>query len=113
MRLTVALIAAVALAAGLKSALSDDYGFKVGNKGSHAIFSFRESDWDAVFGNDVFGTISLREMNDKLNAVLAKVEELQQDLDTTRTELNATRAELNATSTELNAFKAQQAVGRC
>jgi hypothetical protein len=42
-------------------------------------------------------------MNDKLTAVLGKVEELQQDLNTTRTELNATRLELNV-------FKAQQAV---
>ena len=93
MRLIVALIVAFALAARLISVLSEDaLGFEVLTDGSRAIFSFRESNWDAVFG-----TISLREMNDKLNAVLGKVEELQQDL-------NATRAELNA-------FKAQQAVG--
>ena len=102
MRLIVALIVAVALAAGLTFVMSDDVdGFKVLTDGSRAIFSFRESNWDAVFG-----TISLREMNDKLNAVLGKVEELQQDL-------NATRAELNATRAELNALKAQQVVGCC
>ncbi len=102
MRLIIALIVAFALAAGFISVLSDDaYGFKVDTDGSRAIFSFPNSNWDAVFG-----TISLREMNDKLNAVLGKVNTLEQDL-------NATRAELNATRTELNVFKAQQAVCSC
>jgi hypothetical protein len=112
MRLIVALFAAVALA-GLISVMSDNSdGFKVLTDGSRAIFSFRDSNWDAVFG-----TISLREMNDKLNAVLSKVGALKQDLNSTRAELNAnrvdlnaTRAELNATRLELNAFKAHQAV---
>jgi hypothetical protein len=111
MRLIFALIAAVALAAGLISVLSNDaYGFKVGNNGSRAIFAFRDLDWDAVFGNDISGMISLREMSDKLNAVLGKVSTLEQDLNVSRAALNATRAELNATQIELNAFKAQQAV---
>jgi hypothetical protein len=101
MRLIVALIAAVALAAGLLSVLSQQSpSFNLFTDGSRAIFSFRESNWDAVFG-----TISLREMNDKLTAVLSKVSSLEQDL-------NATRAELNASLSELNEFKAQQAVGR-
>jgi hypothetical protein len=104
MQLITALIAATyALGLGLIFVKSntDPDGFKVLTDGSRAIFSFRDSNWDAVFGS-----ISLREMNDKLTAVLGKVEELQQDL-------NATRAELNATRVELNAFKAQQAVYCC
>ncbi len=102
MRLIASLIVTFALAAGLIFVMSDDSdGFKVLTDGSRAIFSFRDSNWDAVFG-----TISLREMNDKLNAVLGKVEELQQDL-------NATRAELNTTRLELNNFKTQQTVGSC
>ncbi len=115
MRLFVALIVAFALA-GLIIVISDDVdGFKVLTDGSRAIVSFRDSNWDAIFG-----TISLREMNDKLNAVIGKVEELQQDLNATRADLNATRAELNATRAdlnvtraELNSFKAQQMVGCC
>ncbi len=76
MRLIVALIAAVAVATGLISVLSDNSdGFKVLTDGSRAIFSFHDSNWDAVFG-----TISVREMNDKLNAVLGKVSTLEQDL---------------------------------
>ncbi len=113
MRFIVALFAVVALAAGLLVMSDDSDGFKVLTDGSRAIFSFRDSNWDAVFG-----TISLREMNDKLNAVLGKVSTLEQDLNATRAELNANRAELNATRAELNAsraefdaFKAQQAVG--
>jgi hypothetical protein len=86
------LIIATALTAGLLTVTSETVrGFNIVSDGSRAIFSFRDSNWDAVFG-----TISLREMNDKLNAVLTKSNELQQ-------ELNATRAELNA-------FKSQQAV---
>ncbi len=99
MRLIVALVAAVALAAGFISVLSQQSpSFNLLTDGSRAIFSFRDSNWDAVFG-----TISLRDMNDKLNAVLGKVSALEQ-------ELNVTRSELNATRTELNAFKAQQTV---
>jgi hypothetical protein len=102
MRLIVALIAAAVLAAGLMSVLSDAAdGFEVLTDGSRAIFSFRDSNWDAVFG-----TISLREMNDKLNAVLGKVGSLEQDL-------NTTRAELDATLAEFNAFKTQRMVGSC
>jgi hypothetical protein len=92
MRLFVALFVVTFALAGLIFVMSDDTdGFKVITDGSRAIFSFRDSNWDAVFG-----TISLREMNDKLNAVLGKVSTLEQDL-------NATRAEFDA-------FKAQQAV---
>jgi hypothetical protein len=84
MRLIVALIVAFALAAGLIFVTSDGPdGFKVLTDGSRAIFSFRDSNWDAVFG-----TISLREMNDKLNTVLGKVNTLEQDLNATRAELN-------------------------
>jgi hypothetical protein len=113
MRLIASLIVTFALAAGLISVLSQQSpSFNIFTDGSRAIFSFPDSNWDAVFG-----TISLREMNDKLNAVLGKVEELQQDLNATRVkvntleqDLNATRADLNATRAELDAFKAQQVV---
>jgi hypothetical protein len=102
MRLIVALIAAVALAVGLIFVMSDAAdGFEVLTDGSRAIFSFRDSNWDAVFG-----TISLREMYGQLNAVLGNDSALEQ-------ELNATRAELNATRAELNALKAQRMVGSC
>jgi hypothetical protein len=101
MRLIVALIVTFAFA-GLIFVMSEAAdGFEVLTDGSRAIFSFRDSNWDAVFG-----TISLREMNDKLTAVLGNDSDLEQ-------ELSATRAELNATRAELNAFKAQQVVGSC
>ncbi len=106
MRLIAALIVAFALA-GLISVLSQQSpSFNIFTDGSRAIFSFRDSNWDAVFG-----TISLREMNDKLDAVLGKVSNLEKDLNATRAELNATHFDLNATRAELNAFKTQQAVG--
>jgi hypothetical protein len=109
MRLMTALIATVVFTAGMMSVGSDTaQGFDFGTDGSRAIFSFRDSNWDAVFG-----TISLREMNNKLNAVVGKVSALEKDLNATRAELNATRAELNDSCTELNAFKAQQAVSCC
>jgi hypothetical protein len=109
MRPIAALIAAISLAAGLISVLSQQSpSFNILTDGSRAIFSFRDPNWDAVFG-----TISIREMNDKLNAVLGKVSALEQNLNATRAELNTTRAELNATRIEFNAFKAQQAVGFC
>jgi hypothetical protein len=92
MRFIVALIVAFALAAGLISVLSQQPpSFNILTDGSRAIFSFRDSNWDAVFG-----TISLREMNDEMAAMISKVSTLEQDL-------NATRAELNT-------FKAQQVV---
>ncbi len=79
--------------------------FGIVSDGSRAIFSFTNTNWDAIFG-----TISLRDMNDKLNAVLDDVNTLKQDLYVAQADLNATRAELNATRAELDAFKAQQAV---
>jgi len=93
MRLIAALIVVTALTAGLLTVMSEAVrGFNIVSDGSRAIFSFRDSDWDAVFGS-----ISLREMNDKLNAVLAKSDELQQELNATRAELNTTREQLDTT----------------
>jgi len=101
MRFIIALIATYALAGLIFVMSQQSPSFNILTDGSRAIFSFRDSNWDAVFG-----TISLREMNDKLNSVLGKVSTLEQHL-------NATRAELNATRAEFDAFKSQQAVCCC
>jgi hypothetical protein len=88
MRLIATLIFATVLAAGLLNVLSDTAeGFSIFSDGSRAIFSFTHSNWDAVFG-----TISLREMNDKVSTL---------------------EQALNATLAKLNAFEAQQAVSFC
>jgi outer membrane murein-binding lipoprotein Lpp len=95
MRLIAALIIATALTAGLVSVMSDiTRGFDLGSDGSRAIFSFRDSNWDAVFG-----TISLRDMN-------GKVDTLEQDLNAAHAELNATRAELSGAIMKLDALTA-------
>jgi hypothetical protein len=92
MRFLFTLIIATALAAGLFNVLSSTTpGFDIVSDGSRAIFTFTNSNWDAVFGS-----ISIREENDKLNTVLDKASTLEQ--------------ELNATLAKLNAFEARQAV---
>ncbi len=92
MRFIFILFIATALTAGLFNVLSSTTpGFDIVSDGSRAIFTFTDSNWDAVFGS-----ISIRENSDKLNAVLDKASTLQQ--------------ELNATLAKLNAFEAQQAV---
>ncbi len=105
MRLIAALIVTFALAALISVLSQQSPSFNLFTDGSRAIFSFRDSNWDAVFG-----TISLRDMDDKLNAVLGKVSALEQDLKSALAELNTTHAELNTTRAEFDAFKAQQAV---
>ncbi len=96
----------VMLFAALSFVWSDEVdGFKVLTDGSRAIFSFRDSDWDAVFG-----TISLREMNDTLTFLLVKVNELQQEVLLAHTTIINTQSELNLTRDELKSLKAQQDV---
>ncbi len=83
---------ALGLGLALVFSLNQDDGvFKVHTDGSRAIFSFLESDWDAVFG-----TISLREMNSTLSSVLLMVKDLQQ--------------QINNTKSEYDEYKIQQAV---
>ena len=85
MGIIVTAILSFVLGAGLVIVLSTDVdGFEVLTDGSRAIFSFRDSDWDAVFGS-----ISLRQMQSTL-------EMLQQ--------------QVNSTRDEFDAYKAQQAV---
>jgi hypothetical protein len=101
MRFLFTLIIATAVAAGLFNVLSSTTpGFGIASDGARAIFTFTESNWDTVFGS-----ISIRDMNDKLVAVLGKVNTLEQDL-------KSALAELNTTLAMLNASEVQQAI-RC